>query len=214
MESITLTVHNLWIMICAILVFIMHLGFSLLEIGLTRQKNALNVLFKNLFVIAAGILIYALLGFNLMYPGFATDSLGVLGFSGFGIAMPANGNDVSYANGHYTWWSDFLFQAMFAATTATIVSGAVAERIKLGAFFVLTIIFVGLLYPIIGSWKWGGGFLDSIGFHDLAGSSLVHSVGGWAALITIFILGSRISKFDLKTGQSFVIMGHNIPILV
>jgi Amt family ammonium transporter len=115
-----------------------------------------------------------------------------------------------YADGGYTWWTDFLFQGMFAATAATIVSGAVAERMKIGAFMIFTIIYVGLVYPIAGSWKWGGGFLDQIGFYDFAGSTLVHSVGGWAALVAVYLLGSRIGKF--KNGKAQAIPGHNIPI--
>jgi Amt family ammonium transporter len=117
----------------------------------------------------------------------------------------------AYADGGYTWWTDFLFQGMFAATAATIVSGAVAERIKLKSFMLFTIIYVGLIYPIIGSWKWGGGFLDKWGFYDFAGSTLVHSVGGWAALIAVYLLGARVGKFN-SDGKPNAIPGHNIPV--
>jgi len=117
----------------------------------------------------------------------------------------------AYADGGYTWWTDFLFQGMFAATAATIVSGAVAERIKLKSFMIFAILYVGLVYPIIGSWKWGGGFLDAMGFYDFAGSTLVHSVGGWAALVAIYLLGARIGKFDAD-GTSRAIPGHNLPL--
>ena len=198
-------------MICTALVFFMHLGFSFLEIGLTRQKNTINILFKNFFVITVGLLLYAIGGFNLMYPGFEEGSLGILKFAGFGIAAPEGGMTVDYASGGYTWWTDFLFQGMFAATAATIVSGAVAERIRLDAFMVFAILYVGLVYPVIGSWKWGGGFLDGMGFYDFAGSTLVHSVGGWAALIAIYLLGARIGKFD-KDGKPMAIPGHNLPL--
>ena len=116
-----------------------------------------------------------------------------------------------YASGGYTWWTDFLFQGMFAATAATIVSGAVAERIKLTSFMLFSIIYVGLVYPIVGSWKWGGGFLDKLGFYDFAGSTLVHSVGGWAALVSVWLLGPRIGKYLKVNGKSFPILGHNIP---
>tara|TARA_B100001778_G_C18605458_1_gene639538 strand:+ start:4757 stop:5986 length:1230 start_codon:yes stop_codon:yes gene_type:complete len=204
-----LTVNNLWMMVCTGLVFFMHLGFSLLEIGLTRQKNTINILFKNIFIICMGLLVYYIGGFNLMYPGFEEGSMGVLKFAGFGIDAPVNGMTAEYADGGYTWWTDFLFQGMFAATAATIVSGAVAERIKLSSFMVFSIIYVGLVYPIVGSWKWGGGFLDNLGFYDFAGSTLVHSVGGWAALIAVWLLGARIGKF--KNGKSIPILGHNIP---
>ena len=116
-----------------------------------------------------------------------------------------------YADGGYTWWTDFLFQGMFAATAATIVSGAVAERIKLSGFMLFAILYVGIVYPIVGAWKWGGGFLDAWGFYDFAGSTLVHSVGGWGALITIYLLGARIGKFD-KDGKPKALPGHNLPI--
>ena len=148
--------------------------------------------------------------FNLMYPGFAEGSAGFIDFAGFGIAPPENGMTAEYADGGYTWWTDFLFQGMFAATAATIVSGAVAERMKIGPFMVFTLIYVGLIYPIAGSWKWGGGFLDQMGFYDFAGSTLVHSVGGWAALVAVWLLGPRIGKF--KNGKPQAIPGHNIPL--
>jgi Amt family ammonium transporter len=212
MESTALfTANNVWMMICTALVFFMHLGFSFLEIGLTRQKNTVNILFKNFFVITAGLLLYAVGGFNLMYPGFEEGATGFLKFAGFGIEAPEGGMTSAYADGGYTWWTDFLFQGMFAATAATIVSGAVAERIKLKSFMLFTIIYVGLVYPIIGSWKWGGGFLDKWGFYDFAGSTLVHSVGGWAALIAVYLLGARVGKFN-SNGKPNAIPGHNIPV--
>ncbi len=211
METTILTINNVWMMVCTALVFFMHLGFSLLEIGLSRQKNTINILFKNFFVITAGLLLYCLGGFNLMYPGFEDGDMGILKFAGFGIAAPEGGMGFGYADGGYTWWTDFLFQGMFAATAATIVSGAVAERIKLSGFMLFAVLYVGLIYPIVGAWKWGGGFLDSWGFYDFAGSTLVHSVGGWAALIAIFMLGARIGKFD-KDGKSRALPGHNIPL--
>ncbi|MBC2844408.1 ammonium transporter [Winogradskyella flava] len=204
-----LTTNNVWMMICTALVFFMHLGFAFLEIGLTRQKNTINILFKNIFIITVGLLLYCLVGFNLMYPG---EFNGFLGFAGFGLDSPlteAGTLDLDY-NGGYTYWTDFLFQGMFAATAATIVSGAVAERMKIGPFMIFTVIYVGLIYPIAGSWKWGGGFLDQLGFYDFAGSTLVHSVGGWAALIAVWLLGSRIGKF--KDGKPQAIPGHNIPL--
>lgn len=211
METTILTINNVWMMICTALVFFMHLGFSFLEIGLTRQKNTINILFKNFFVITIGLLLYAIGGFNLMYPGFEEGSLGILKFAGFGIGAPEGGMEFGYADGGYTWWTDFLFQGMFAATAATIVSGAVAERIKLSSFMLFAILYVGLVYPVVGSWKWGGGFLDQWGFYDFAGSTLVHSVGGWAALIVIYFLGARIGKFD-ENGNPQALLGHNIPL--
>ncbi len=211
MENALFTTNNVWMMICTALVFFMHLGFSFLEIGLTRQKNTINILFKNFFVITIGLLLYCLVGFNLMYPGFSEGSWGILEFAGFGISPPENGMTAAYADGGYTWWTDFLFQGMFAATAATIVSGAVAERIKLESFMLFAILYVGLIYPITGSWQWGGGFLSNWGFYDFAGSTLVHAVGGWAALIVVYFLGPRIGKFNAQ-GEAQALPGHNIPL--
>lgn len=206
-----LTTNNVWMMICTALVFFMHLGFSFLEIGLTRQKNTINILFKNIFIITVGLLLYAIVGFNLMYP---RDFNGFLGFAGFGLDAPLTAEgalDLTYNEG-YTYFTDFLFQGMFAATAATIVSGAVAERIKIGPFMIFTVLYVGIIYPIAGSWKWGGGFLQTLEtpFYDFAGSTLVHSVGGWAALVAVWLLGSRIGKF--QDGKPQAIPGHNIPL--
>jgi len=191
----------------------MHLGFAFLEIGLTRQKNTINILFKNIFIITVGLLLYALVGFNLMYPNWGANSAGYLGDFIFGISEPLkNGTlDLAYNEG-YTYWTDFLFQGMFAATAATIVSGAVAERMKILPFMIFTVLYVGFVYPIAGSWKWGGGFLDQLAtpFYDFAGSTLVHSVGGWAALVAVSLLGARIGKFE--NGKTQAIPGHNIPI--
>ena len=206
-----LTINNVWMMICTALVFFMHLGFAFLEIGLTRQKNTINILFKNIFIITIGLLLYCLVGFNLMYPG---EFNGFLGFAGFGLDAPvtnAGTLDLAYNKG-YTYWTDFLFQGMFAATAATIVSGAVAERMKIGPFMIFAVIYIGLIYPIAGSWHWGGGFLSALEtpFYDFAGSTLVHSVGGWAALVAVCLLGARIGKF--KDGKLQAIPGHNIPL--
>ncbi|MBP8793749.1 MAG: ammonium transporter [Lutibacter sp.] len=211
MEEAIFTVNNVWMMICTALVFLMHLGFSLLEIGLTRQKNTINILFKNVFIVSIGLVLYAFVGFNLMYPGsFIAGVIPDYFVDLFGINPPENGMTAAYADGGYTYWTDFLFQGMFAATAATIVSGAVAERVKLGAFMIFTIIYVGVVYPITGSWKWGAGWLDQLGFYDFAGSTLVHSVGGWAALVAVYLLGARIGKFK-KDGSIGAIPGHNVP---
>ena len=211
MNSLELfTVNNLWMLVATILVFIMHLGFSALETGLTRTKNTVNILFKNVSIISIGILTYALCGFNLMYPG--DFSIGqFFGFAGWGLIVPVgNAGLIEYANGQYTYYTDFIFQAMFAATAATIVSGAVAERVKLNSFLLFSFLYVAFIYPIAGSWKWGGGFLHQMGFYDFAGSTLVHSVGGWAALICAYLLGPRIGKYT-KVGLK-PIMGHNMPL--
>ncbi|WP_372796486.1 ammonium transporter, partial [Pontiella sp.] len=206
------TVNNTWMMVATFLVFIMHLGFAMVETGLTRAKNSVNILFKNTAIPAIGLLTYALVGFNLMYPGFAEDSAGIFGFAGFGISAPEGAAGlIDYAGGGYTYWTDFLFQGMFAATAATIVSGAVAGRVKLGPFLIFSTIYVGLVYPFVGSWKWGGGWLDGIGFYDFAGSTLVHSVGGWGALAGIILLGPRLGKY--VNGKVKAIQGHNMPLL-
>ena len=204
------TVNNTWMMVSTFLVFVMHLGFAMVETGLTRAKNSVNILFKNTAIPAIGLLTYALIGFNLMYPGFDEGSAGFFGFAGFGIGTDAAGLTSAYNVG-YTYWTDFLFQGMFAATAATIVSGAVAGRVKLGPFLVFSAIYVALVYPWVGSWKWGGGWLAAKGFHDFAGSTLVHSVGGWGALAGIILLGPRIGKF--VNGKAKAIMGHNMPLL-
>jgi len=214
-ETITqelFTTNNVWMMVATFLVFIMHLGFGALESGLTRSKNTVNILFKNTMIINIGLLTYALWGFNLMYPGFAEGAAGWFGFAGFGLFPDATGNTPEYADGGYTYWTDFLFQGMFAATAATIVSGAVAERIRLDTFLIFSILYVGIIYPIAGSWKWGGGWLDQleVPFYDFAGSTIVHSVGGWAALAGVIILGPRVHKYI--DGKIRPIPGHSIPL--
>jgi len=199
-------VDNLWILISAALVFIMHLGFATLETGLTRQKNTVNILFKNLFIISIGIVSYALTGFNTMYPGDFNGFLAIKGMIGFDgdVANLTN----QYAD--YTYWADFIFQAMFAATAATIVSGAVAERVKLSGFMLYAAILVAFIYPIAGSWKWGGGWLDGMGFYDFAGSSIVHAFGGFAALAAVIVLGPRAGKY--VDGEIKPILGHSMPL--
>lgn len=190
------TVHNLWMMIAAGLVFIMHLGFATVESGLTQSKNTVNILFKNTFIPCIGLLTYALIGFNLMYPGDNWTVANWIGNISFGIGVGADAESevasLTLAYGYpYTYWTDFLFQAMFAATAATIVSGAVAERIKLSSFMVFSLLYVAIAYPIAGSWKWGGGWLQQLEtpFYDFAGSTIVHSIGGWGALTGAIILG-------------------------
>lgn len=217
MENISeslFTANNIWMMVSIFLVFVMHLGFATVEAGMTRSKNTINILFKNTAIPAIGLLTYALVGFNLMYPG---EFNGIFGFAGFGLSLPDNGLTAEYASGGYTYWTDFLFQGMFAATAATIISGAVAERVKLGSFLIFSTVYVALVYPWVGSWVWGGGWLSTlggVGFHDFAGSTLVHSVGGWGALAGIIVLGPRLGKYVTVNGKMTIrpIMGHNIPL--
>ena len=208
MSTTDFTINNTWMLISTILVFLMHLGFAALEAGLTRAKNTVNILFKNTSIVAIGLLTYALCGFSLMYPGdFILGDW--LGFAGFGLNPGENWNTPSYNVG-YTYYTDFIFQAMFAATAATIVSGAVAERVKLSSFLLFSTLYVAIIYPIAGSWKWGGGWLDQLGFYDFAGSTLVHGVGGWAALVGAYLLGPRIGKYTRKGAHP--IKGHNMPL--
>jgi len=205
------TANNTWMMVATFLVFIMHLGFATLESGLTQSKNTVNILFKNVGIVAIGLLTYAACGFNLMYPDTAWIAGQWFGFAGWGIAAPEGAAGlIEYADGNYTYWTDFLFQGMFAATAATIVSGAVAERIKLHSFLFFSVIFVGVVYPVLGSWKWGAGWLDNMGFYDFAGSTLVHSVGGWGALAGAILLGPRLGKYG--KGAIKAIPGHSMPL--
>ena len=202
-------VNNTWMLVSTLLVFIMHLGFACLETGLTQSKNTVNILFKNIAVLSISILSFSIVGFSLMYPG---DFNGYLGFASLGLNKPFNDNGgIFYANGNYTYFTDFIFQAMFAATAATIVSGAVAERIKLSSFLLFSFIYVAFVYPVVGSWKWGGGWLQNLGFYDFAGSTLVHGVGGWAALVGAKLLKPRIGRYG-KNSTIKPIPGHNMPL--
>jgi len=211
------TISMLWTCISAALVFIMHLGFATLESGLCRKKNVVNILFKNCFIVAIGVVSYALWGFVSHYPGDAwllegvwalgkpigdlnADGGGTFGYGGLDLCM--------------TGYGDFIFQAMFAATAATIVSGAVAERVKLGSFMIYSVILVGLFYPMVGSWHWGGGWMSNLnggnGFKDFAGSAVVHAFGGFAALAAVLVLGPRKGKYT-KDGVK-PILPHSLPL--
>ena len=214
--------NNIWMLLCTALVFIMHLGFATVESGLTRAKNTCNILYKNTLIPAIGLVTYAVIGFKLMYPG---GGNGVFSFAGVWLTLDEGGLGPGYADGGYTYWTDFLFQGMFAATAATIVSGAVAERVKLLPFLIFSTVFVAISYPITGYWKWGSGWLYHEtesgayvimgtalpGFIDFAGSTLVHSVGGWGALMGAIILGPRLGKYA-SDGAVNPIPGHNIPL--
>ncbi|MEM9790097.1 MAG: ammonium transporter [Planctomycetota bacterium] len=212
------TVNNLWIMIAGCLVFIMHLGFAMLEAGLTRAKNTVNILFKNVMVVMIGIVTYGICGWIIMYPGDGWLIPDVFAF-GWGI----QGGGVYYSDGYdydgitplyntgYTVWTDFFFQSMFAATCCTIVSGAVAGRVKLLPFMLFCPFFVAFAYCVVGSWEWGAGWLDDMGFADFAGSTLVHGVGGAGALAGALLLGPRLGKYA-KDGTVQPIPGHSMPL--
>lgn len=208
------TVSMLWTVIAAALVFIMHLGFATLEAGLTQSKNTVNILFKNVWIISIGLITYAVVGFNTHYPG---DFNGWISIGGMIGDLNADGGDTWGYGGlslAMTGYGDFIFQAMFAATAATIVSGAVAERVKLTSFMIYSTILVAFGYTIAGSWHWGGGWLGSLssgGFYDFAGSTVVHGFGGAAALAAVLILGPRKGKYT-KDGKIKPILGHSMPL--
>ncbi len=200
--------NNVWMLVATVLVFLMHLGFATLEAGFVQKKNVVNILFKNIMIVCIGLISYYVIGFNLMYPG--VDG-GFFAFAGFGLSVPEGAAGlIDYADGGYSYYTDFIFQGMFAATCCTIVSGAVAERIKLIPFLIFCLFFVTLLYPITGYWKWGAGWLDAKGFYDFAGSTIVHSVGGWGALAGAILLGPRLGKYTKKGLKP--IPGHSMPL--
>lgn len=194
-----------------VLVFWMAAGFAMLEAGLVRSKNVTMQLTKNMALFSLASLAYFIIGYNLMYPGDAWSISGILGaFSITGlepVGLDGADPDLTYAS----VGSDFFFQLMFCAATASIVSGALAERIKLGPFLIFVLVLTGLIYPIQASWKWGGGFLNEMGFLDFAGSTVVHSVGGWAALAGAIILGPRIGKYS-KDGRTVPMPGSNLAL--
>nr|WP_235727698.1 ammonium transporter [Maridesulfovibrio frigidus] len=210
-EYLTQTHANiLWTLIAAILVMFMQAGFACVEAGFTRSKSAGNILMKNFLDFAAGSIIFFLFGFALM---FGLDAGGFIGTSGFGL----EGVNLVNADGQWTltFW---FFQSVFAATAATIVSGGIAERTKFSGYILVTMIVTGLIYPISGHWAWGSlwlgdagsGWLEGLGFMDFAGSTVVHSVGGWIALAGAIVLGPRIGKYT-PDGKAKAIPGHNIP---
>lgn len=210
------TTSMLWTVIAAAMVFIMHLGFATLEAGLTQKKNTVNILFKNVWIISVGLLTYAAVGFNTHYPG---DFNGFFSIGGPIGDLNAEGGDTFGYGGlglAMTGYGDFIFQAMFAATAATIVSGAVAERIKLSFFMIYSTILVAIGYTVAGSWHWGGGFLstlggdDGIAFKDFAGSTVVHGFGGAAALAAVLVLGPRAGKYSANGVKP--ILGHSMPL--
>ena len=201
-DEIAFAIDNLTMFICAVLVLFMQAGFAMVEAGFNSGKNTVNILFKNLMDMSLGVVLYYIVGYGLMYPG---DFNGFFGFGGAGIA----GQDALSADYYPTNQVDFLFQAAFAATAATIVSGAVAGLMQFKAYLFYSAILTALIYPIAGSWKWGGGFLDAMGFHDFAGSLIVHAVGGFAGLAGAIVLGPRIGRFN-KDGSGNTMPGHNI----
>ena len=215
LASQKVALDTIWVMLAAFLVFFMNLGFALVESGFCRSKNTVNILFKNFVVFAVASLAFLFVGYGLMY-GNGTPFIGTEGifFASGADNSPATGDAYQGAYKALSWtgvphWAKFFFQLVFAGTAATIVSGAVAERIKFSSFLIFTLFLVGIIYPVGGHMIWGGGWLASMGFLDFAGSTVVHSVGGWAALAGIIVLGPRIGKFG-PDGRINVIPGHNM----
>ena len=196
-------INTLFMMLCAVLVILMQPGFAMLEVGLNSQKNTVNILFKNVMDLSVGVILFLFVGWGVMYPGDFNIVEGFLGYAGPYVA--SDSQDIAYGFSNSV---DFLFQVAFAATAATIVSGAVAGRMKFVAYLIFSALLTGLIYPISGAWKWGGGFLDAAGFQDFAGSVVVHAVGGFAGLAGAIALGPRIGRF--VEGKSNAMPGHNI----
>lgn len=215
LSSSKVALDTVWVLITAFLVFFMNLGFAMVESGLCRAKNTVNILAKNFIVFAISSIAFWVLGWGLMFG----DGNGILGLKGLFFASgadnsPAMGDAYQGVYSALNWtgvpfWAKFLFQLVFAGTAATIVSGAVAERIKFLSFLVFSFLIVGVMYPITGHWVWGGGWLQKLGMWDFAGSTVVHSVGGWAALAGVILLGPRLGKYR-QDGTVKPIVGHNM----
>ncbi len=206
--EIAFSLDNLILFLAAVLVLAMQPGFALVECGFNQAKNAANICFKNLIDLSLGALLYFLIGYSLMYG--ADLGYGLVGWSGFGISETLSAETVPAA-GVLHPQADWLFQVAFAATAATIVSGAVAGRIKFPAYLIYTAFITAIVYPVSGHWKWGKGWLDALGFHDFAGSLVVHAVGGFAGLAGAFVLGPRLGRYTPE-GKSQPILGHNLPL--
>lgn len=207
---ISMLIDTLWVFLCAILVFFMNLGFATVEAGFARSKNTVNILSKNFIVFAVSSLGFMLLGWGLMFGGdnpiIGTENLWILGNSDLSAYDDTLTSNVPF-------WGKFFFQLVFCGTAATIVSGAVAERVKYISFIIFSFVLTLFIYPVVGHWIWGGGWLADIGFQDFAGDTAVHSVGGWAALSGAMILGPRIGKYD-KNGRPRAIPGHSMSLAV
>ena len=208
LEDVGYIMTTLLFLVGGFLVFWMAAGFAMLEAGLVRSKNVAMQLTKNMALFSLAAIMYWLVGFNLMYPG---DFNGYFAFNFVPTSLEPVGLASADASLDYaSVGSDFFFQMMFVAATASIVSGALAERIKLWPFLIFVVVLTGILYPISGSWQWGGGWLSELGFSDFAGSTVVHSVGGWAALAGAIVLGPRIGKY--KDGRTVPMPGSNLAL--
>ncbi len=213
-DTTKVAMDTVWTLLTGFLVFFMNLGFAMVESGLCRAKNTVNILAKNYIVFAVSSVAFLLVGFGLMFG----DGNGLIGTSGIWFVggadnSPQTGDAYQGVYSALNWtgtplWTKFFFQLVFAGTAATIVSGAVAERIKFGAFFLFSFVMVGLVYPVVGHWIWGGGWLAKLGMLDFAGSTVVHSVGGWAALTGAYLVGPRLGKY--RDGRTMPIPGHSL----
>ncbi len=201
-EGVESAIDTIWVLIAAFLVFFMQAGFAMVEAGFTRAKNASNIIMKNIMDVAIGSLVYFAIGFGIMFGADKWGLFGTTGFFGTGLTAEFLGLNIPIE-------AFLIFQTVFAATAATIVSGAMAERTKFSAYIVYSFVISIVIYPVVGHWIWGGGWLSNLGMVDFAGSTVVHSVGGWAALIGATILGPRIGKYR-KNGKPNAIPGHNI----
>lgn len=202
------SIDNMWLLLTAFLVFFMQAGFALVEAGFTRSKNTTNILMKNVMDFAMGTLSFWAVGYAFMY-GEGSPFIGLSGFFLSGLSDIDPATVASLESGTLSLYTDWFFQLVFAATAATIVSGAMSERTRFSAYFVYSIVITALIYPIFGHWTWGGGWLSELGFSDFAGSTIVHSVGGWAALVGAIMLGPRKGRFD-KDGKAVPMPGHSI----
>ena len=211
LQDVVNAVNNLWVLVAGILVLMMQLGFAMLEAGINASKNAVNVLFKNVADACVGILVYFVCGYALMYRPETCQAMEIpkVDWIASSYLLLNGGLCARQGAEHLSIYIDFFFQAAFAATAATICSGAVAGRIKPWAYLLLTGIITGLVYPVTGYWAWGGGWLSQLGFHDFAGSLVVHSVGGGAALAIVMILGSRTEFIE---GDEENLCPHSLPL--
>lgn len=207
-KEIDYVINTLIMFLCAVLVLFMQAGFAMVEVGFNASKNAVNIIFKNIMDLSVGVMLFMLLGYGLMYPG---DAGAGKWFAFGGVWGERDVVDTVAGLGDYSAAADFLFQVAFAATAATIVSGAVAGRMKFTGYLCYSVILTGFVYPISGMWKWGGGALAEWGFADFAGSVVVHAVGGFAGLAGAIALGPRIGRYS-KDGKSQPMLGHNMPL--
>src|SRR6056297_887809 len=199
----SMAIDTVWVLIATVLVFFMQAGFAMVETGFTRAKNAGNIIMKNIMDFSVGSVVFWVVGFSIM---FGVDQNGIIGEINFFTTKT-----YEHLGLNIPLFAFLMFQTVFCATAATIVSGAMAERTKFISYLAYSFVISAIIYPVVGHWIWGGGWLSSLGFHDFAGSTVVHSLGGWAALVGAWVLGPRIGKYN-KKGESQVIKGHSLTL--